>query len=83
MIYLAIYNRKSEIAQSPPNARQLIFIEAGDRLRRDQVVALVGTLTGGNFEESSVEIIGQKAWDATKIKHPRIKLHKLEETEAI
>ena len=83
MIYLAIYNRTSEMAQSQPNARQLIFIEAGDRLRRDQVVALVGPLTEGNFEESSVEIIGQKAWDPAKIKHPRIKLHKLDETGGV
>jgi hypothetical protein len=77
MIYLAIYNRKIEFAQSQQNTRQLIFIEAGDRLRRDQVVALVGTLTEGKFEESSVEIIGQKAWDPAKIQHPRIKFHKL------
>jgi hypothetical protein len=78
MIYLATYNRKIGIAQSQRNARQLIFIEAGDRLGLDQVVALIGTLTEGNFEESSVEIIGQKAWEAAKIKHPRIKLHKLD-----
>ena len=78
MIYLATYNRKIEIAQSERNARHLIFIEAGDRLGLDQVVALVGTLTEGNFEKSSVEIIGQKAWDAAKIKHPRIKFHKLD-----
>jgi hypothetical protein len=78
MIYLATYNRKIGIAQSQRNARQLIFIEAGDRLGLDQVVALIGTLTEGNFEESSVEIIGQKAWDAAKIKHPRIKCHKLD-----
>jgi hypothetical protein len=74
MIYLATYNRKIGIAQ----ARQLIFIEAGDRLGLDQVVALIGTLTEGNFEESSVEIIGQKAWDAAKVKHPRITFHKLD-----
>ncbi|HEX2261119.1 MAG TPA: hypothetical protein VHJ56_05760 [Candidatus Binatia bacterium] len=78
MIYLATYNRKIEIAQPQRNARQLIFIEAGDRLGLDQVVALVGTLTEGNFEKSSVEIIGQKAWDAAKIKHPRIKFYKLD-----
>jgi hypothetical protein len=43
----------------------------------DRVVTLVDALTEGNFEESSVEIIGQKAWDAARIKHPRIKFHKL------
>jgi hypothetical protein len=77
MIYLATYNRKSEIQQSQRNTKHLIFIEAGDRLGLDRVVALVGALTEGNFEESSVEIIGQKAWDAARIKHPRIKFHKL------
>jgi hypothetical protein len=44
----------------------------------EKVVALVKGLTEGDFEESSVEIIGQKAWDAAKIKHPRIKFHKLD-----
>jgi hypothetical protein len=78
MIYLATYNRKSEIQQCQRKTKHLIFIEAGDRLRLDRVVALVGTLTEGNFEESSVEIIGQKAWDAAQIKHPRIKFHKLD-----
>lgn len=78
MIYLATYNRKREIQQCRRETRHLIFIEAGDRLGLDQVVALVGTLTEGNFEESSVEIIGQKAWDAARIKHPRIKFHKLD-----
>jgi hypothetical protein len=78
MIYLATYNKKREIQQCQPYNKHLIFIEAGDRLELDRVVALIGTLTTGNFEASSVEIIGQKAWDAAQIKHPRIKFHKLD-----
>jgi hypothetical protein len=78
MIYLATYNRKSETLRSQRNAKKLIFIEAGDRLGLDRVIALVGTLTDGNFEESSVEIIGQKSWDTAQIRHPRIQFHKLD-----
>jgi len=78
MIYLATFNKKSRFRQPPHKQRSLIFIEAEDRLGLEKVVALVKGLTEGNFEESSVEIIGQKAWDAAKIKHPRIKFHKLD-----
>ena len=78
MIYLATYNQKGQMQRCQPNTKHLIFIEAGDRLGLDRVVALIGTLTAGNFEASSVEIIGQKAWDASQIKHPRIKFHKLD-----
>jgi hypothetical protein len=78
MIYLATYNKKNEIQQCRRKTRRLIFIEAGDRLALDRVVALVGALTEGNFEASSVEIIGHKAWDAAQIRHPRIKFHKLD-----
>jgi hypothetical protein len=77
MIYLATYNTKSEIEPCQRKARRLIFIEAGDRLGLDRVVALIGTLTEGNFEESSVKIIGQKSWDTAQIRHPRIQFHKL------
>jgi hypothetical protein len=78
MIYLATYNQKGEMQGCQSNTKHLIFIEAGDRLGLDRVVALICTLTAGNFEASSVEIIGQKAWDAAQIKHPRIKFHKLD-----
>jgi hypothetical protein len=78
MIYLATYNRKSEIQQSRRKFKSLIFIEADDKLAREGVVALIKRLTEGDFEESSVEIIGQKAWDAAKIRHPRIKFYKLD-----
>jgi hypothetical protein len=78
MIYLATYSRTRKFQQWQHKTRHLIFIEAGDRLGLDRVVALIGALTEGNFEASSVEIIGQKAWDAAQIRHPRIKFHKLD-----
>lgn len=78
MIYLATYHKKSEFRPLCHKSRRLIFIEAEDRLALDKVIALVRNLTEGNFEESSVEIIGQKAWDAAKIKHPRIKFYRLD-----
>jgi hypothetical protein len=77
MIYLATYNRRSEI-QRPSKSKGLLFIDAGERLALEKVIALVEKLTEGDFEESSVEIIGNKAWDATKIKHPKIKFHKID-----
>ena len=78
MIYLATYNRQSEIQHLRSKSRSLLFIDAGERLPLEKVIALVTKLTEGDFEESSVEIIGEKAWDAAKIKHPRIKFHKLD-----
>ncbi|HSE89073.1 MAG TPA: hypothetical protein VLJ79_22865 [Candidatus Binatia bacterium] len=78
MIYLATYNRKSEIQHLRHTSKSLLFIEAEDRLALDKVIALVKKLTAGDFEESSVEIIGEKAWDAAKIKHPRIKFYRLD-----
>lgn len=77
MIYLATYNKKTEL-EHLSKSRSLLFIEAQERLALDKVVDLVKRLTQGDFEESSVEIIGEKAWDAAKLKHPRIKFHKLD-----
>ena len=76
MIYLATYNRKTSLPR--PHSKKLLFIEAEDRLALDKVIGLVRNLTAGDFEESSVEIIGQKAWDAAKIKHPQIKFHRVD-----
>lgn len=76
MIYLATYNRKSEIQHLRSKSKSLLFIDAGESLALEKVIALVKKITEGDFEESSVEIIGEKAWDAAKIKHPRIKFHK-------
>ena len=78
MIYLATFSRKSKIHQLHRKSKGLLFIEAEDRLVLDKVIALVKKLTAGDFEESSVEIIGEKAWDAACIKHPRIKFHRLD-----
>jgi hypothetical protein len=78
MIYLATFNKKSRLRHSQHKRRSLIFIEAEDKLGLERVVALVRGLTEGDFEESSVEIIGQKAWDAAKIRHRWIKFHKLD-----
>lgn len=76
MIYLATYNRKTALPR--PFSKKLLFIETKDRLALDKVIALVEKLTAGDFIESSVEIIGQKAWDAAKINHPRIEFHRVD-----
>jgi len=78
MIYLATFSRKSKIPQLQRKSNGLLFIETKDRLALDKVIVLVKKLTAGDFEESSVEIIGEKAWDTANIKHPRIKFHKLD-----
>jgi hypothetical protein len=78
MIYLATYNRQSEIQHLRSKSKSLLFIDAAEKLALEKVITLVKKLTEGDFEESSVEIIGEKAWDAAKIKHPRIKFHKLD-----
>jgi len=78
MIYLATYNRQSEIQHLRSKSKRLLFIDAEEKLALEKVITLVKKLTEGDFEESSVEIIGEKAWDAAKIKHPRIKFHKLD-----
>lgn len=78
MIYLATYNRRSEIQHLPSKSKGLLFIDAEERLPLEKVIALVKKLTEGDFEESSVEIIGEKVWDAAQIKHPQIKFHKLD-----
>jgi hypothetical protein len=77
MIYLAIYKKKNNTHQPEYQKSRLLFIEADKELRLDKVVTLVQKLTGGDFDQSSVEIIGQKDWDAAKLKHPRISLHQL------
>ena len=78
MIYLATFSRKSKISQLQRKSKGLLFIEAKDKLLLDKVIGLVKKLTAGDFEESSVQIIGEKAWNTANIKHPRIKFHKLD-----
>ena len=78
MIYLATFSRKSKIPHLHRKSKGLLFIEAEDRLALDKVIALVKKLTAGDFEESSVEIIGEKAWDPANIKHPKIKFYRLD-----
>jgi hypothetical protein len=76
MIYLATYNRKTALPS--PFSRKLLFIETKDRLALDKVIALVKKLTAGDFEESSVEIIGEKSWDASRIRHPGIRFYRVD-----
>jgi hypothetical protein len=73
MIYLATYNRRSEIQHLGSKSKGLLFIDAEEKLPLEKVITLVKKLTAGDFEESSVEIIGEKAWDTAQIKHPQIK----------
>jgi len=79
MIYLATYNHKRrQVQHSDRKSKRLVFIEAEGRLALDKVIALIKKLTDDDLEEASVEIIGQKAYDAKKINNPLIKFHKLD-----
>jgi hypothetical protein len=78
MIYLVNYNKKSQIQHSDRKPKSLIFIDAGGCLVLDKVIALLRELTVNDLEESSVEIIGRKNWDAAKINTPGIRFHRLD-----
>lgn len=77
MIYLAIYRNKHDSRQPEYKQKRLLFIEADKGLTLEKVLTLVQRLAGGDFDESSVEIIAHKDCEAANIKHPRIRLHKL------
>jgi hypothetical protein len=77
MIYLATYKTKHDSRQPEYKQRRLLFIEADEGLALDKVLTLVQRLTGGDFDDSSVEIIARKDRDAANIRHPQIRLHKL------
>lgn len=77
MIYLATYKKKHDPRQPEYKLRRLLFIEADERLALDKVVKLVHRITGGDFDDSSVEIIAHKDWHAANLRHPCIRLHSL------
>ena len=52
MIYLATYNRKSEMLYS--KSKSLLFIDAKERLALEKVIALVKRITEGDFDEATV-----------------------------
>jgi hypothetical protein len=74
MLHLATYNKRP---WRTPLFQKRLFVAAEDWLALDKVVAPV-TLPAGDFEESSVEIIGEKAWGGAKINHLCIKFFRLD-----
>jgi hypothetical protein len=77
MIYFATYNKKSEFRQPDYKQRKLLVIEAEKGLALERVITLVKKITTDDFDESSVEIIGHKDYDAAKISDSRVRVHKL------
>ena len=75
MIYLVTYD---ENRFHHHNAKRLILVESDRHLELARVTSLVRMLTDGNFTATSVEIAGQKDCDATQIRHPAIRLYKLD-----
>lgn len=75
MIYLVTYDENRYHSR---NAKRLILVESNLGLELERVTRLVKLLTDGNFAASSVDIAGQKDWDATRIRHPAIRLYKLD-----
>ena len=74
MIYLVTYDE----TRYYPNAKRLILVESNVGLELQRVTRLVKMLTDGNFKAASVDIAGQKDWDATRIRHPDIRFYKLD-----
>jgi hypothetical protein len=74
MIYLVTYESRF----NNRNAKRLILVESYRRLEVERVTTLVKMLTDGNFTARSVEIAGQKECDARQIRHPAIRLYKLD-----
>jgi hypothetical protein len=75
MIYLVTYD---ENRSQHRNAKRLILVESDRRLEVARVTSLIRMLTDGRFAAKSVEIAGEKDCDATQIRHPAIRLYKLD-----
>ena len=74
MIYLVTYDETRYYR----NAKRLILVESNVGLELQRVTRLVKMLTDGNFNAASVDIAGQKDWDATRVRHPAIRFYKLD-----
>jgi hypothetical protein len=75
MIYLVTYN---ETGFTDRSAKRLILVESPPGLEVQRVTNLVRMLTNSNVAAKTVEIAGQKDWDPTRIRHPAIRLYKLD-----
>ena len=75
MIYLVTYD---ETRFHNRNAKRLILVESDRRLEVARVTSLIRMLTDGNFTARSVEIAGEKDCDSTQLRHPAIRLYKLD-----
>jgi len=75
MIYIVTYDETRYHSQ---NAKRLILVESNLGLGVERVTGLVRMLTDGNFEAASVEIAGQRDWDARRVRHPAIRSYKLD-----
>jgi hypothetical protein len=73
MIYLVTYNEDRD-----GNAKRLIFVESQMSFNMHRVTGLIDMLTEGNFNAASVEIAGQRDLDSRRIRHPSIRLYKLD-----
>ena len=75
MIYLVTYD---ETRFHNRNAKRLILVESDTRLEVARVTSLIRMLADGNFTARSVEIAGEKDCDATQLRHPAIRLYRLD-----
>jgi hypothetical protein len=75
MIYIVTYDETRYHSQ---NAKRLILVESKLGLEVERVTGLVRMLTDGNFAADSVDIAGQRDWDARRVRHPAIRSYKLD-----
>lgn len=78
MIYLVTYVEYPGRQHEQKMAKRLILVEAETSLPFQRTVDLIRMLTGGNFKESSVEIIGERNWQLRQPINPAIRLYKLQ-----
>lgn len=75
MIYIVTYDETRYHGQ---NAKRLILVESNLGLEVERVTRLVRMLTDNKFTPASVEIAGQRDWDARRVRHPAIRSYKLD-----
>ena len=80
MIYLVTYYKKSIASQDHRPPKSLIFIESRN-LVLDKVASLLKQLTADNIDESSIEMIGRRDWEAGTRDSPGVRFYKLDRGE--
>jgi hypothetical protein len=77
MIYVVTYIEHNGPQSHQRKKKRLIMVES-EMPDLNRITGLINLLTNGNFNASSVEIAGEKNCEAARVKHPAIRLYRLE-----